>query len=157
MTGSTREVPSEKDWGDLAGDFDAKDAYKKFHGLSKQDTKKLFAADVLARAQDVRFMPALPFTYYFEGFCEFVLEGAYGDSPAWAVADSFISVLVSRAEADPELLVSNLTLLTNAVRFVVKNQQAFGASESIYGDFYARTESILKSIEEAAGKGNKEE
>lgn len=154
MISSTREVPSEKDWGDLAGDFDARDAYKKFHGLSKQDTKKLFAEDVLARAQDVRFMPALPFIYYFEGFCEFVLEGVYGDSPAWAVADSFISVLTSRAEADPELLVSNLTLLTSAVRFVVKNQQAFGASESIYGDFHARTEPVLKSINEAAGKSS---
>lgn len=154
MTSFFRQVPTDKDWGDLAGDFDAQDAYKKFHGRSKQEAKEMFAKDILSCAQDVRFMPSVPFIYYLQGFCEFVLDGVYGDSPAWAVADSFISVLTSKAKTNPELLVFNLDQISNALTFLVKNQTVFNANEDIYGDFNERAEFIFKYIREATDKRN---
>jgi hypothetical protein len=146
ITSSANKIPSNTDWGDIAGDFDASDAYRKFYGLPKQEAKKLFVKDALSCAQDLRFMPSIPFLYYFEEFCEFVLTEVYGDNPAWAVADSFISVLTSRVEVDPKLLVSNLPLITKVLRFLVRNQQSFGATEPVYGDFYVKSKSILESI-----------
>jgi hypothetical protein len=146
ITSSANKIPSAKEWGDLTGDFDATDAYKKFYGLSQQEARSLFAKDVLSCAQDLRFMPSIPFLYYFEAFCEFVLAEVYGGNPAWAVADSFISVLNSRVEVDPKLLVSNLPLIIKVLKFLVKNQQTFGATEPVYGDYYVKSKSILESI-----------
>lgn len=150
---SPRELPSRSDWGDLAGDFDAQDAFKKFNGLSKQEAKRLFGDDVLACAQDIRFMPSIPFTYYLEAFCEFVLDGVYGDSLAWMVADSFASVLSSRIEGNASALISNKSQIEKAFGFIVSNQQRFAIDETFYADLSWQLEQILQSIDDAVQLG----
>jgi len=61
-------IPSREDWGEFAGDFDAADAFRKFYGKSNYEVQPEFAKNTLMRAQDIRFMPSRPFSYYIKGF-----------------------------------------------------------------------------------------
>lgn len=141
-------IPTDSQWGDLSGDFDAQDAFRVFYGLSNEETLALYKRDVLARVQDLRFMPRIPFQYYIQGFAEFVLSGDYGESHSSEVADGYLSVLLSRAMSDSEVLFLIWDRVFPAIEYVVKNQGLLGADKSVFGDF----SETQKKIQDLLGK-----
>jgi hypothetical protein len=142
MNSLTETVPSKEDWGDLLGDFDAIDAYANFGGCTRSDAHRLLANDVLARAQDLRFMPHRPFVYYMKAFSDFVLSSNYGNSHPADAADAFLSVVVTRASE----LRSIREDIEKALVFLVDRQSEFGASSSIYGLFAERSAEIKRLL-----------
>jgi hypothetical protein len=139
-------IPNELDWGDVSGDFDAMDAYDIFFGHSNLEMQKEFAKNILSRAQDIRFMPSLPFMYYVIGFSDFVLSRKYGNESAADVANSFISVIYDKSESDLDALIPVFDKISNTLDFLVKNQKFFGASEDIYGNFDEKIRSIKHKV-----------
>lgn len=149
MSSAESSIPDRDDWGDISDNFDLRDAYDIFFGRSRRDAAALLSKNVLARAQDIRFMPKIPFSYYILGFCDLVLSGSYGDSHAWDVADSFISVLETRASENPEQLRSAFEHISKALDYILKNQNSLGLSVDIYGDLKVRSEFIESSVRNA--------
>lgn len=140
-------IPNDLQWGDLSGDFDAQDAFRVFHGLKNEETFTLYRKDILARVQDLRFMPSIPFQYYIQGFAKFVLSRDYGESSPSEVADGYLSVLLSRAVSDSAILLSIWDCVLPAIEYVVKNQDNLGADKEIFGDFSEK----LKNIQDLLG------
>ncbi|MTW10364.1 hypothetical protein GM658_07070 [Pseudoduganella eburnea] len=133
LGGDHSRIPSREDWGDFAGDFDAADAFRNFFGKSNREMQPEFSKDALMRAQDLRFMPSRPFSYYIKGLADFVLFGSYsGDAPD--IANSFISVVQDRADSAPWALASALNEVNDALDSIMSNSDRFCTHPEIYGD-----------------------
>jgi len=140
-------IPTSVDWGPVEDDLDAADAYRNFAGRSNADVQSLFAADVLARAQDLRFMPSAPFRYYMKGFCDFVLSESYGQSRPWEVAEAFFSVAKSWVESDVAALAYLSQEVEKVLAKLVSKQNDYGADPDIFGNFSDRAAEIRRSLE----------
>ncbi|QDQ27868.1 hypothetical protein FNU76_16785 [Chitinimonas arctica] len=143
---NVKNIPTREDWGDFSGDFDVSDAYENFFGKSNQEMRKCFSQNVMSRAQDIRFMPGIPFSYYIFGFCDFVLSKNYEGENTWDVADCFISVIKERAEKNPSVLLPIFEYIETALNFLVAHQEEFGADIEIYGDFEDASNLIKKAV-----------
>jgi len=139
-------IPSAGDWGDIAGDFDLSDAYRTFFGRSNREMQSCFAKNVMSRAQDIRFMPKVPFMYYMQGFSEFVLSESYGDQAPSDVANCFLSVVQNRTEVDPSAIVPIIGIVSKALDFIANNQESLGACAEIYGDFREKSALIQEKL-----------
>lgn len=135
-----RNIPLEEDWGDYVGDFDVVDAHKVFFGRSNEEMFAYFSRNVMMRAQDLRFMPKLPFMYYIQGFADFVLSGSYGNQDPNDVANCFLSVVGERVRDDPSALAPMCDAIVAALDFLSKNQNP--EYLDIYGDFRQQANSI---------------
>jgi len=138
-------IPTEADWGQLeAGDLDARYARRMFAGKSFQDAVPMFRANVLERAEDLHYMPPVPFRFYMLAFKEYVLSDAVleDELAAASAADSFLSLVESRLREHPGSISPIIDELMPAVTFVAQNQDRYGATLEIYGDFRDRMERI---------------
>jgi hypothetical protein len=138
-------IPTEVDWGEREkGDFDAEYAHKMFAGKSIAEALAMFRDNVLERAEDVRFMPTIPFRYYMLAFKEYVLSDAAleDEVDAASAADAFLNLVEWRLRQAPRSIVPILTDLVPAVEYVVNHQGRYGANVEIYGDFHERLDRI---------------
>jgi hypothetical protein len=100
-------VPTEADWGDYQSDLDQKYAHDLFAGHTHEEMQLHFYRCVIERADELRWMPKIPFRYYMLGFRDYVMAGKF---PEFDVIDA-------------------------AIRYVGQNQSRLGATESICGNF----------------------
>ncbi len=138
-------VPTEADWGTPdADDLDASYAHGVFFGKTTEEARLLFGKNALERAEDLQFMPAVPFQYYVFAFRDFVLsdEARVDDCDAADAASSFLRLLEWRLETDPGSVMPVLDDLLPAVDVVARDQGRYGADIEIYGDFAAQAERI---------------
>ena len=144
----TSSVPSKEDWDDFTGDFDVADAYAAFFGRSNSEMQKSFEKDFMMRAQDLRFMPRVPFMYYILGFTEFLMHGSY-DHDAVDIGNCYLDVVESHFDLDLFSLVPIADTGLTGLTFIATNPGKFEGDQQLYGDFtrrLTRIDRIVSSI-----------
>ena len=129
------KLPSEADWGDYRADLDLKSAHDQFCGRTNEQMQPYIRGAPLAAAEDLRFMPEVPFRYYVLGFRDYVMAGDFRKYDAPNAASCFIQLVLQKLEEQPRYIVPVMPELIAAVQHVAQNQASFGADESIYGNF----------------------
>ncbi len=138
-------VPTEEDWGDYRADLDQEWAHRQFAGRTNPDMLPEFDRDVLARSEDLHWMPKIPFRYYMLGFRDYVSAGRFVQSFASDAASCFLRLVLVLLETEPAKIVPMMPELLPTLRYVGGNQALFDAKEDIYGSFrelLARIESL---------------
>jgi hypothetical protein len=138
----TLTVPSEADWQDYHSDLDQTYAHKLFAGRTNQEMLPHFRRNVIERADELRWMPEMPFRYYMLGFRDFVMAGEFEDLWASDAASCFLSLVLEKLEKQPSYILPIMPQLLPAVGHVAMNQASFDAAESIYGNFREKFERI---------------
>lgn len=134
MQYSELPIPSEAEWSGHESDLDAQYAYDKLFGKSITEVQQMFGdTDVLARAEDLPFMPVRAFQYYIFGFTQFLQsESALRNSDA---ASCFLRLLLARESEEPGSVSDIYIELAPTVDFVASRQEYFDADIDIYGSF----------------------
>ena len=75
-------IPTEEDWqyydSDKILSLDVNYAHDKFIGKTNEQMLPLYKDQVLARAEDLHWMPIKPFQYYVFGFKDYVIKKEIG-------------------------------------------------------------------------------
>jgi hypothetical protein len=58
-------LPTEAEWGNYQADLDQSYAHKMFGGRTNQEMIPHFQRNVIERTDELRWMPPIPFRYYF--------------------------------------------------------------------------------------------
>jgi hypothetical protein len=136
-------VPSEAEWGNYQVDLDQECGHQMFAGRTNQEMMPYFQRNVIERADELRWMPPIPFRYYMLGFRDFVMDGKFDYTWASDAASCFLDLVLEKLEKQPEYVKPIMQELLPAVHHVARNQSSFGATEAIYGNFLEK----LKRIE----------
>ena len=136
-------IPAEADWGNYQADLDTKWAHKQFIGRSNEEMQPYIRGAPLGAAEDLRFMPELPFRYYILGYRDYVMAGDFKPYDAPGAASCFINLVLRKLEDQPRYIVPVMPELLPALTHVAWNQTSFQADEHTYGSFME----MLKRIE----------
>jgi hypothetical protein len=142
--------PTEAEWGNYHADLDQSHAHKVFAGRTNQEMLPHFRRNVIERTDELRWMPEVPFRYYILGLRDFVMAREFDQFGAADAANCFIGLVLEKLEKQPVYILTILTQLLPAVRYMAMNQSMFEASESIYGSFQEKLKRI-ESLSEALG------
>ncbi len=142
-------IPLRSDWGDFTRDFDVADAYATFGGKSNFQMQSYFAKNITMRAQDVGFMPARPFKYYFKGFTDFIVGGQLGDD-AEDAANCYIDVIWERLLRESEVVLDLRDTVECGLNMIANNLTLFNKNPEIYGDMSVRIGLIRQRMAELA-------
>ena len=143
-------VPTEADWKDDADadhtlySLDVTHAFQTFAGKANQEMQSRFFQNVLGCAEDLDYLPRIPFQYYMLGFRDFVMAGNFGWCDSSDAASSFLNRICRKLKEQPHFIRPIMPDLMPAVIYVSENQQLFDADVDIYGNFKA----IRRLIEE---------
>jgi hypothetical protein len=149
---TTLPIPSESDWENYKDDIDASYAHDLFIGKTNEEMQVHFRRCVIERADELRWMPKIPFRYYMLGFRDFVMSGNYDDWGA-DVASCFIGLVEEKLAKEPDFILPIMPQLMPAIEYVANNQKKFGATEKIYGNFMEK----FKRIKEISENPQKKE
>jgi hypothetical protein len=138
-------IPTDADWRlTQAGDLDERYAYKTFAGKSAEAARVMFRENVLMRAEDLWYMPVVPFRFYMLAFKVYVLSDAVLEDECEAAdaANAFLGLLQRKLEAARADISPILGELLPAAEFIAQNQDMYRAPVDIYGDFREQHERI---------------
>ncbi|MBC3873418.1 hypothetical protein [Undibacterium flavidum] len=134
-----RHIPSEEDWGNYQDDLDQNYAHGIFAGRDSTQVMSAFARSSIDRAEDLRFMPTVPFQYYIFSFCEFVTSAevlTLNDGlDASDAASCFLNLVIYKLEHQRSDIEPIINELMPFVERVALNQSLYDADIDIYGDF----------------------
>ncbi len=146
----TRHIPSEEDWGNYQDDLDQEYAHGIFAGRDLDQVMPAFARSSIDRAEELRFMPTIPFRYYIFSFCEFVTSPEVltlnGGMDASDAASCFLDLIVYKLvhqKSDIEPIIDEVMPF---VEQVALNQSLYDADIDIYGDFKEKLFLIQKLV-----------
>ncbi|HEY9683396.1 MAG TPA: hypothetical protein V6C86_17590 [Oculatellaceae cyanobacterium] len=131
-------VPSEEDWGDWESDMEQEYAHSRFAGKSLEDARPLFESSILGCAENIAYMPEVPFRYYIFGFRDYVMDPRRFQCMSADDSDgpsAFLKLLVSTLRDQPARILPVMNELLPVAEFVAKNQDKYEATEKIYGSF----------------------
>jgi hypothetical protein len=129
------DIPSTDDWGDYESDVDIKSAHRIFFGKTNQEVQEDFYRCVIERADELKFLPLIPFKYYMVGFKYFIEAGNFMMFEAADAASCFMKLVESKLQTQPEYIMPIINQLLPTVEYVGLNQDKFEASPDIYGCF----------------------
>lgn len=146
------DIPSEADWRDWPsgtkrpyqdeGDEDY--ARERFAGKSLEAALQLFQTfNVSALAEDLDYMPPVPFRFYMGAFKSYVLTEI--ESSDWNVDESvvwFLSLVERKLQTERVWIAPIMADLMPAMEFVVVKQQSRDASLKSYDNFREQLERI---------------
>jgi hypothetical protein len=135
-------VPTEADWGDYEGDLDTKWSHDVFAGHTNLEMLSRFDVNVIETADELRWMPEVPFRYYILGFRDYVMAQEFKYDDGSDAASCFLNLIAEKLEGQPKHVLPIMPELLPALRYVAENQTLFGAEESIYGSFRRKLERI---------------
>ncbi len=145
-------IPTEADWGDYRSDLDQEWAHRTFAGKSNAEMQRYFRENPIEAAEDVRFMPEIPFRYYMLGLRDCVMSGEFEPCHDSGAASCFLHLVAEKLIAQPRYIVPIMPELLSAVEYVAHNQAAFNAEESIYGSFPESLKQIQALYADAQNK-----
>jgi hypothetical protein len=129
------DIPTEDDWGDWKDDLDQKHAHGVYYEQSNEQMQERFVAAPVEAAEELRFMPSIPFQYYMMGFRDSVLSGKHDDLEAANAASCFIRLVHTKLKNNRNHIIPIVGSLMPALEYVAENQEIFGADLDIFGDF----------------------
>jgi hypothetical protein len=137
-------VPTEKDWGNYNADLDQRHAHSVFAGRTNEEMQPFFRRNVIEMADELRWMPEVPFRYYMSGFRDFVLARDFASLEASDAANCFLELVLEKLERQAPHIFQMMPVLLPTVEFVARNQSLFEADEKIYGNFLEKLDKIKK-------------
>lgn len=127
-------IPSEADWGETKGDFDANDAKIAFLGRSNAEMQPEFKNQFMMRAQDMNWMPRVPFHYYMHGFTEHLMSEDYEEDDWGDLVSSFYMVVVERRLSDDVLAIIPVAdVVLDGLEFIKRNVNNFDWGPEFHG------------------------
>ena len=146
-----RDRPTESDWREWPAhmerplDLDEAGARRRFAGKSFDEALEVFRKfPVLGCAEDLGYMPPVPFRYYMLVFVQHVLSAAHAadklESPD--AASGLLDIVERKLAGDRDTIAPIMNDLLAAVRFVAAHQELYDANPGIYGDFTERAARI---------------
>ncbi|WP_054114127.1 hypothetical protein [Marinagarivorans algicola] len=144
---------TEADWDrlikELRYDEDVVYAKKIFWNKSDNEIMDTFESGFAftERSEELLYMPAELFNYYYHYFPEFVIRGNYDRLDTPSVANSFIQLLEEKLEDHSFHYEEPLVLANNALDFILDNIDRFNTDPGIYGDFLPRIKALKHSIQ----------
>ena len=140
-----KKVPNEREWGKWSGDLDQSAAHAAFFGKTIEEVEQVFATNPIEGADNLRFMPPVPFQYYIHAFKNFLLSGASkGHADA---ASSYLRLLQDKLHSDPTAVVPVMPSLLPSVDAVAERQAFYEAPDSIYADFTKIRDELRRSYQ----------
>lgn len=134
-----RNIPSEEDWGNYQDDLDQNYAHGIFAGRDLTQVMSAFARSSIERAEELRFMPTIPFQYYIFSFCEFVTSSevlTLNDGlDASDAASCFLNLVIYKLKHQKSDIEPVIGDVMPFVERVALNQSLYDADIDIYGDF----------------------
>ena len=106
-----------------------------FAGRTNLEVKALVRRSPIERIEDLGWMPAVPFRYYVMGLRDLMVANDFEDLDASDAASCFLRLVTMKLEKQPHYILPIMPELLPAVEHVARNQSAFKAEESIYGNF----------------------
>jgi hypothetical protein len=103
-----------------------------------------FRRNVIEMADELRWMPEVPFRYYMSGFRDFVLARDFASLEASDAANCFLELVLEKLERQAPHIFQMMPVLLPTVEFVARNQSLFEADEKIYGNFLEKLDKIKK-------------
>jgi hypothetical protein len=137
-------VPTETDWENYTEDLDANYAHNLFIGKTNEQMLAEYKDLVLARSEDIFWMPKIPFQYYVFGFRDFVISRDFGICESSDAASSFLNLIIYKLENQPDFILPVLSELLNDIEYISNNQILYEADEDIYGNFKEKFQKIQK-------------
>lgn len=143
-----RPIPTEEDWGNWKDDLDTKDAYLKYFGKSNKEAQEILRRDPIETADELRFMPDVPFQYYIVGFSQYVVsfldQKQIQSYHAPDAASCLIGLVKEKLVENPKSILPVLKHILPAVKLIAENQKKYEADASIYGNFMETYSEILE-------------
>jgi hypothetical protein len=152
MTKAQPVIPSEEDWGDYRGNLDQEYAHRVFAGKDVRGVIPDFERAVYERADEIRFMPPIPFRYYLLAYAHYVmLPTTAKHSDASDAAGCFLNLVEQKLVEAPSEIAPIAHQLLDVIEYIGSNQSAFQAPKEIYGDFAAQAERVVQMIRGGPG------
>lgn len=127
------KIPSREEWGDFEGDLDTEYAFKVFFGKSMSEAVTLIQRNPIERAEELRFMPSVPFRCYVLAFRNYILsKKSRNDSDA---ASCYLRLIEQKIVEEPDTIKPVMPALLESVQKVAETQSFYDADLDIYGDF----------------------
>jgi hypothetical protein len=136
-------IPDRAAWGALpTDDLDLAAAFRRFYGKTNEQLAEDFKQSVIERADDLRWMPPIPFQYYILGYRDLLVQQAFGELDAPDAASCYLRLIEQKLESAPETIAPVMPQLLDSVAFISENQALFDADPDIYGDFREKRKHI---------------
>ena len=135
-------VPTEEEWGDYQADLDRKYAHDLFAGHTNEEMQPHFYRNVIELADELRWMPEVPFRYYMLGFRDFIMARKFAHLENSDAASCFLGLTEEKLKSHPGFILPIMPELLPAIRHVGQNQTSFDAEEKIYGKFQEKLDRI---------------
>ena len=129
------QIPTEIDWGNWKDDIDQKFSHGIYFGHSNEEMQERFLSAPVEAAEELAFMPAIPFQYYIIGFRDSVLSLKQDPFVIADAASCFLRLILNKLINDRNIIIPIMDSLIDAVDFVAENQEKYDADIDIYGDF----------------------
>jgi hypothetical protein len=145
---SIKRISSEADWGNYKDDLDQEYGHRIFFGKNAEETIPLFERNVIERADELHFMPVIPFRYYILAFRNYVMsEEVLKSDMASDAASCFLNLVKLKLREDANSIVPVMSELMPAIEHVAANQALFDADVDIYGDFSEKLVEIRRLMQ----------
>lgn len=126
-------IPSESQWRSVPWCLDIPYAYEHFFGKSVAEAQTLFEQDALYYQEDLIFMPATCFGYYFAAYLNYLLsEQSKGDSDG---ASCFFGLIETRHADICQFAPESIERTKTVLHKLTHEQAWYDADPEIYGDF----------------------
>jgi hypothetical protein len=146
-----QQIPTEQDWGNYRDDLDQNHAYQAFHNKTNEDMQPYFRKTTLGAAEDLHWMPKIPFQYYMIGFCDFIGLEDFDPSYASDAASCFLNLVIDKLENHPDFILAIMPDLMPTIEFVASHEARSKAPIDIYGNFQKKLKQIRKMYSQPAG------
>ncbi|WP_339133400.1 MAG: hypothetical protein WGN25_12670 [Candidatus Electrothrix sp. GW3-4] len=135
-------IPKEEDWGEWKSDLDKSSAHERFAGRKFDDFLDEYRDNSIEMADELRFMPAVPFQYYIFSFAHYI-QSDLSENDADG-ASCYLLLIEEKLKNEPETILSVIGELISSVRYVASNQSYYDADIDIYGDFRKKYRNIIE-------------
>jgi hypothetical protein len=141
-------IPSEADWGNYEDDLDQEYGHRIFFGKNAEETIPLFERNVIERADELHFMPVIPFRYYILAFRNYVMsEDVLRNEMAPDAASCFLNLVKLKLRDDADSIIPVMGELMPAIEHVAANQSLYDADIDIYGNFSEKLMEIKRLMQ----------
>jgi len=141
-------VPTESDWENYQDDVDQKWAHDHYLARTNEQMQGHFRNNPIEAADELRFMPEVPFRYYILGFRDCIGGGKFDSFDVSDAANCFLGLVLQKLEQQPRYIIPIMTELLATAEYIAANQSALDADEDIYGKFTEKLNRI-RSLHEA--------
>jgi len=145
---SRNAVPTDADWKEAADadqtleGLDVAHAYRTCFGRTNQEMQQRFHESVHGTAEDLCYIPRIPFQYYILGFKDFVRAAVPPYAELSDAASWFFAIVLRKLQEQPLFILPVMPDLMPTIIHISENQQQYDADVDIYGDFRGKRDSI---------------